>query len=113
MDRFNICQAHQQLESDYNVSGWLRERPSNQRRRESTGTQLLRMGFRNPYGWVDIEAEPSNSDEEEVQMIYMQAVLRLDLPIDRPLMKAIRRTFMKEFLNTYPQTSLPDYKQGR
>lgn len=28
MDRFAICQAFYQLESDWNIGGWLRERPS-------------------------------------------------------------------------------------
>ena len=116
MDRFNICQAHAQLESDYNVGGWLRERPSNQRRRESIGCQLARMGFSNPYGWVDITAEPSGDDDpddEEVREVYMRAALRLDLPIDAELMTALRRTFTHEFLARYPQTAGPDYKQGR
>ena len=45
MDRFNICQAYAQLESDYNVGGWLRERPTNLRRMESIEVQLHRMGF--------------------------------------------------------------------
>ncbi len=31
---FDICQAHAQLESDYNMGGIVRERPSNRRRRE-------------------------------------------------------------------------------
>ena len=45
-DSFDICEAHCVLEGDYNRDGWLRERPSNQRRMESTSTQLHRMGFR-------------------------------------------------------------------
>lgn len=45
-DRFDICEAHCVLEWDYNMGGWLRERPSSQRRMESTGVQLLRMQFR-------------------------------------------------------------------
>ena len=45
-DRFDICEAYLILEHDYHVGGWLRERPSNQRRRESCGVQLRRMQFR-------------------------------------------------------------------
>jgi hypothetical protein len=44
-DRFDICGAYLALENDWNNGGWLRERPSNARRRESTGVQLHRMGF--------------------------------------------------------------------
>ena len=107
MDRFNICQAYAQLESDYNVGGILRERPSNQRRNESISCQLSRMGFYNHYGWVDIEAEPEDGDDyadEEVREIYMCAVLRLNLPIDAGLLAAMRRYFVPEFLAKYPQT---------
>jgi hypothetical protein len=117
MDRFNICQAYAQLESDYNKDGWLRERPSNQRRKESIGCQLSRMGFSNPCGWVDIEAERDESfdspDHEEVREAYMCAVLRLSLPIDADLMTAMRRFFVPEFLAKYPQTAGADYLQGR
>lgn len=45
-DSFDICKAHCVLEWDYNVGGWLRERPSNQRRREATSVQLHRIGFK-------------------------------------------------------------------
>lgn len=116
MDRFNICQAYAQLESDYNKGGWLQERPSNQRRRESIGCQLARIGFSNPFGYVAIEAEPDDEEEygaDEVREVYMRAVLRLDLPIDAELMQAIKRYFVPGFLAKYPQTMGEDYKQGR
>lgn len=45
-DRFDICEAHAVLEWDWNVGGWLRERPSNQRRREATSVQLERLKFK-------------------------------------------------------------------
>lgn len=115
MDRFNICQAYSQLESDYNRGGWLRERPSNQRRRESIGCQLARIGFSNPFGWVDIQAERKEGDDpgdDDVREVYMSAVLRLGLPIDRGLMRAMRRFFVAEFLAKYPQTAGPEYLQG-
>ena len=115
MNRFSICQAYAQLEADYNVGGQLRERPSNQRRLESIGVQLSRMGYSNPYGWVDIEAEPGedDGDDNEVREIYMRAVLRWDLPIDAALMRAMRRYFAPEFLAEYPQTAGDDYKQEK
>lgn len=45
-DRFDICEAYLVFEWDWHDGGWLRERPSNQRRRESTDVQLSRMDFR-------------------------------------------------------------------
>jgi len=42
-DRFDIILAHLVLEYDYNVSGILQERPSNKRRRMSTGFQIHRI----------------------------------------------------------------------
>ena len=114
MNRFSICKAYAQLESDYNVGGWLRERPSNQRRLESIGAQLSRIGYSGPYGWVDVVAEPGEDDgeDDEVREIYMRAVLRWDLPIDAALMQAMRRYFVPDFLARYPQTAHEEYKQG-
>ena len=114
MHRFSICQAYAQLESDYNAGGWLRERPSNQRRLESIGVQLSRIGYSNPYGRVNIEAEPGEDDgaDDEVREIYMHAVLRLNLPINAALMQAMRRYFVPEFLAKYPQTAHNEYKHG-
>ena len=113
MYRFSICQAYAQLEADYNVGGVLRERPSNQRRLESIGVQLSRIGYSNPYGWVDIEAAPGeeDGDDNEVREIYMRAVLRWDLPINAALMQAMRRYFAPDFLARYPQTACNEYKQ--
>lgn len=45
-DRFDICEAYALIESDWNVSGVLQERPSNQRRNMSTAFQLHRMKYR-------------------------------------------------------------------
>lgn len=45
-DRFDICEAHYCLEADWSWGGILWERPTNRKRRESTGVQLHRMGFR-------------------------------------------------------------------
>jgi hypothetical protein len=45
-DRFDICEAYACLEWDWNSGGWVRERPSNARRREATSVQLSRLGFK-------------------------------------------------------------------
>lgn len=74
-DRFDICEAHYVLENDYNVGGWLYERPSNQRRRMSTGAQLHRMGFKpSPLlgGYDDLQ--------ENGKAIYRELVKRYNLP---------------------------------
>lgn len=102
IDVFHLCQAHQQLESDYNVGGWLRQRPSNQRRRESTSCQLARLGFSNPYGWVDIE-NPDNDagpDDEEVRAIYLQLVIKYQLPTSPGLRAQCRRVFVHDWLRS-------------
>jgi len=45
-ERFDICEAYLALEWDWNLGGWLQERPSNVRRREATHVQLARIGFK-------------------------------------------------------------------
>lgn len=45
-DRFDIAEAYAVMEWDWNRGGWLRERPSNQRRMEATSVQLGRLQFR-------------------------------------------------------------------
>lgn len=49
-NREDICQAYWLLEVDWGCGGRLPERPSNQRRHESTGCQLSRIGFAPPSG---------------------------------------------------------------
>ena len=73
-DRFDICEAHCVLEWDYNIGGWLQERPSNQRRRESTGCQLLRMKFK-PSHNLSYDTLTKNGQE-----IYNELVARYGLP---------------------------------
>lgn len=106
MDRFAICQAFCQLESDWNVGGWLRERPSNQRRMQSIGVQLHRMGFVNPFGWVDIAAAPQAGDDpmdERVREIHIQHALLWGLPLDGALKAVARRLFVPEWLAQFEQ----------
>lgn len=73
-DRFDVCEAYYCLESDYNVGGMLRERPSNMRRRESCGVQLHRMNFR---ARPDLETDTLTPNG---RAIYDAAVRRLGLP---------------------------------
>ena len=75
-DRFDICEAHAILEWDYNLGGWLRERPSNQRRREATAIQLIRMQFK-PRPDLSYETLTENGKE-----IYDDLVGRFKLPKD-------------------------------
>ena len=100
MDRFSICVAFSHLEADYNVGGWLRERPSNQRRNESTSCQLARLKYRNTYGWVDIYAE--TGDNEDVRDIYIINVLKMALPGTPEERAFIKHRYVPEFLATFP-----------
>lgn len=102
---FDICQAHAQLESDYNKGGWLQERPSNQRRMESTGVQLHRMRYRAHGRWVSIYHSPDRyeSEDEDVRDIYILNVLKLNLPISDPHERDfILRRYDAEFLAQFP-----------
>ena len=96
---FDICQAYMQLEADYNVGGWLPERPSNQRRRESIGCQLARMKYRPGARWVDIDnLDACDNDDWDVRFIYMSKVMQWGLPADEHLMAAIHKLFAPDWL---------------
>lgn len=113
---FDIAQAHAQLESDFNVGGMLRERPSNARRNESTGCQLARIKYSDPRRWVDICAEPDDEEDvgdEDVRDIYLRNVLKWGLPIDAAMMTAIKRNYTPDFVAGYPQCAGADYLQDR
>ena len=99
---FAVCQAHQQLEADYNVGGILRERPSNKRRNESTGVQLARMNYRTSF-WVDIEnpEEHEGPDDEAVRDIYILNVLNWNLPISFELGRLINERYSAEWLDEH------------
>lgn len=106
IDAYTICLAHNQLESDFNEGGWLRERPSNQRRMASTGVQLSRMKFDPRGDWVDITADPADDcdgHEESVRLIYCSNVLKWDLPINAELANTIRRQFAEDALRPYQE----------
>ena len=97
---FAICQAHQQLESDYNVGGILHERPSNKRRNMSTGCQLHRMDFNSGHWWVDITSpdEEEDPDDKDVREIYLLNVLNWKLPISPELGGVIKELFDEDWL---------------
>lgn len=73
-DRFDICVAYMMVEQDWNHGGWLRERPTNQRRRQSIGVQLTRMRFRPGAAATDYA-----SMSENAQLLYDELELRYNL----------------------------------
>lgn len=77
-DRFDICQAHYLIEVDYNVGGWCRERPSNRRRKESTGVQLRRLGFRWPNPGYENLTENGREIYHELEKRYGYSCLAVD-----------------------------------
>lgn len=96
---FDICQAHAQLESDYNVDGIVFERPSNKRRRASTGCQLSRMQYDPGCRWVDIcSEEQGDPGDDDVRDIYLINVIRWGLPMDEQMHAFVQVRFVKEFL---------------
>lgn len=101
---FDVCQAHLQLEADYNYGGWLRERPSNQRRNESTSCQLSRMEYSPGYRWVEIcHDDPDNDDgDNDVRDIYLINVLKWGLPMDDEMRAFAAARYVPEFLAGFP-----------
>lgn len=100
-DRFDICLAYEALEADWNVGGWLRERPSNQRRNESIAVQLGRMGFRaGMSAGGSFEALDDNARE-----IYIGALERFGLgeavPYDDSIAEYLRANYVPEYLRKH------------
>ena len=96
-DRFDIVEAHCVLEWDYNLRGWLQERPSNWRRREATAVQLSRMHFRPAFN-LSFDTLSDNAKE-----IYLHHVLDWNLPRDAELNQHIKDMFAEDWLETdYP-----------
>lgn len=98
---FDICQAHAQLESDYNIDGILRERASNRRRNMSTSCQLSRMRYNPGMRWVDILGTDNDDDDENVRDIYLINVLRIGLPIDAEMREFMANRYTSEFLTQW------------
>lgn len=97
MTRFDIIEGHAVLEWDYNLGGWLRERPSNQRRKEATSVQLHRLKFR---------ARPDlcfDRLEEDGKDVYLTNVLAWNLPRDEEQNARIKAFFAEDWLKAnYP-----------
>lgn len=103
-DRYAICLAYQALENDWNKGGWLPERPSNQRRRESIGVQLMRMQFRAGMS----EGGTFDALDDEAREIYVGALVRFGMapkvdPADE-LGAWVREYFVPEYVvEHFPQ----------
>ena len=94
--RFDICQAHAQLESDYNMGGIVRERPSNSRRNEFTSCQLSRMEYNDARRWVDIvpkKGDEQDSSDDDVRDIYLINVLKWKLPMDKEMREFVAKRY--------------------
>lgn len=92
MDRFDICEGHAVLEWDYNMGGWLQERPSNCRRMEATSVQLSRMQFRPAPGLC------FDTLTEDGKEVYLTNVLKLGLPRDAEQNTRIKEFFVSDWL---------------
>lgn len=100
---FAVCQAHQQLEVDYNVGGLLRERFANRRRNASTGVQLHRMGYSGRFAHVNILSDRNDDvDDDAVRDIYLLNVLKMGLPMDSDMRALVSERFTAEFLAQFP-----------
>lgn len=93
---YDICHAHQMLESNYNRGGMLWERPSNKRRNESTGCQLLRMKYHDVRRVVDLFGD--DGEDEDVRDIYLVNVMKWKLPMDSGMQELVRRRYTADFL---------------
>lgn len=107
-DRFDICLAAQAIENDFNFGGWLRERPSNQRRMESTGVQLHRLGFSSPYQGGSFNALAEGGEEyENACDIYIEALVRFDLAKLVTPDDAIAKYVKGRYVNEYAAEHFP------
>lgn len=112
---FDVCEAYQLLEANYNVDGWVRERPSNRRRMESIGCQLARIGYSSGHRQVDLwldgdEAEAEREicgDDEDVRFVYFKKVLEWRLPIDADDRAVIERIFTVEAIERWDPGYFP------
>lgn len=97
MNRFDIAEGHAVLEWDYNLGGWLRERPSNRRRMEATSVQLARLHFQPR---TDLTFDTL---EEDGKAVYLTNVLAWNLPRDEEQNERIKSFFAEDWLKAnYP-----------
>lgn len=100
-DRFDICMAHHCLENDWNAGGWLRERPSNRRRKEATHVQLHRLGFggHTPHTFDDL----IYMGEDNAAEIYVNALVRFGL---------LRQVYRSDPLGEWIQAHRPELSEN-
>lgn len=95
MNRFDIAEGHAVLEWDYNLGGWLQERPSNRRRMEATSVQLARLHFRpRPNLCFD-------TLEDDGKEVYLANVLAWNLPRDEEQNQRIKAYFAEGWLQAH------------
>jgi hypothetical protein len=105
-DRFEICAAYHALEYDWNEGGWVRERPSCQRRLESIGVQLARMQYRPPMdlgGWHSLLPDEDFDDEHAAaRESYIHALIAWGLApqvdADDDIGSYVRQVYVPEFV---------------
>lgn len=114
-DRFAACLAYHALEYDWNKGGWVHERPSNQRRRESIGVQLHRLQYRPGFdagGFHSLLPDGTHDgfhdEHEAARESYINALVAWGLaPLVDPadeLGQYIRATYVSAFINQhFPQ----------
>jgi len=102
-DRFDICEAYAVLEWDWNMGGWLQERPTNRRRMEATSVQLARLGFK-PRPNLSFETLTENGQE-----IYRDAEQRLRLTANEQESVCIEDFCGRDGTSGLPVTFSADY----
>ena len=104
-DRKSSVESYPQLRK-YLLSRWDRKKEAGTK--DGLSFQLARIGYSNPYGWVDIEEPAEEGDDpadDTVREVYMRHVLLWRLPIDAALMVAIKRFFVADYIAQFPQCS--------
>lgn len=100
MNRSEICEVYCVLEWDWNKNGWLQERPSNQRRSQSTSCQLSRMKFK-PHS--DLSYDSLNLEQKE---LYHELEGRYELDSDLVRFQAMKNGDLEMSLSNYGQSYL-------
>lgn len=107
-DRFDICMAHEALENDFNLGGWLHERPSNRRRMEATHVQLHRLKYRSAPGLGGSFDTMVRSDEcANACDIYIEALVSFGLAQSVSPDDAIAKYVKEQYVNEYAAEHFP------
>lgn len=104
-DRFNICAAYDALEADWNVGGWLPERPSNQRRGESIAVQLARIGYKSPYHDGTFDAL-----DDEQKDIYINALIKFGLALEVEPDSSIAEWLLAYYVSRFVYSNFPQLR---